>query len=102
MQLNDQQQRALNKYGAEAQMQKTGEELSELIQPIFKALYELRTTGTISQKTLWSLKKEFYDVEFMLPQFEAILASFDEGYEHDMKAIAAAEVRRMEDRLAEE
>lgn len=99
--MNEQQKRALNLFGGETQMLKTVEELAELIQPISKAIAEIRRTGDINRKTLWSIKKELYDVKFMLPQLEAVLASYDENLAYDMAAIKAAEVKRMEERLKE-
>lgn len=99
--MNEQQKRTLEKFGSETQMLKTVEELAELIQPISKALAEIRGAGEISSKTLWSIKKELYDVKFMLPQLEAVLASYDENLGYDMAAIKAAEEKRMEERLKE-
>lgn len=96
---NEQQTKAIEKYGKEGQLQKTIEELAELIQPISKALIEIRTLGTIKHKTALSIAKERYDVGFMLPQLDQIMRELYPEYELELEVIEKAERVRMEERL---
>ena len=98
---NDQQMRALEKFGIEGQMQKTIEELAELIQPISKALIEIRNTGSIKHETALSIVKERFDVGYMLPQLDEGMRLLYQDYDKDLKVVESAEFVRMEDRLNE-